>query len=305
MPAAPGEPGAIGFVEPQRAERNPDQPHREREQCQRNRQAAAASRAGSVGPRQRVRARLYAAFILRPALPARWLTPCNSSRSAWTIGRVQLGRARSGHCGHVTMGVEAAPAVKVADGRRSLVGIALVPRARRARDDAPARLPAGAAAGRPARPHGPLSGRARPRPFALAAALLRLSLGGDRQSRRRPAGHPPQQADGSRAGGEADRDPDPAADGCRVPVGCKRGAWAGAADCFFRAALHLRLSVPVRVRELHIVGGAGVPRLRPLASAGPAGANDGSKLLVRADLGRGILLPYLWLGTARADVLFG
>src|SRR5205085_1035882 len=77
----------------------------------------------------------------------------------------------------------------------------------------------------------------------------------------------------------------------RVSLGRARGAWAGAADGLLRAALHHRLSVPVRIREFHLVGGARVPRLRAVAAARPPRANGAAKLAVRADLADRLLLP--------------
>ena len=100
-------------------------------------------------------------------------------------------------------------------------------------------LSADPAAGRPARPYGPLSGRARPWHLALAPALLQFPLGADRQPRRRPAGHAARPVDRARAGGEADRSGHPPADRCRFPVGRARSASPSAAHRLFRDPLRL------------------------------------------------------------------
>ena len=180
-----------------------------------------------------------------------------------------------------------------------------MPDARRARDHDPARLSADPAARRPVRAYGPVSGRARPRSLAVATGLLRLSLGRDRQPRRRPSGDSARQADRPRMGGEGNRARDPAAYRRRLPVGRARGSRPGSADRILRAPLHLRLPVPVRLRELHLVGGAGVPGVRTLAEAGAARADRASRVAVRPDLARRLLLPHLRLGPARSDVLLG
>src|SRR6476661_407911 len=100
-----------------------------------------------------------------------------------------------------------------------MVGSALVPRARRNRDGGAFALSAGSAAGRSAWPYRPLPGRARPCALAVAAALLRLSLGAARDARRRCAGDAFRAAYRPRAGGEADRPRDPAADRRRLLLG--------------------------------------------------------------------------------------
>ena len=87
--------------------------------------------------------------------------------------------------------------------------------------------------------------------------------------------HPARPADRARARGEADRARDPAADRDRLPVGRARSARAGAADRFLRAAVHLRLSVPVRLREFRAFGGAGVSCLRSMAAAWAASSARG------------------------------
>ena len=110
---------------------------------------------------------------------------------------------------------------------------------------------------------------------------------------------------GLEAGSEADRDRDPAAHRCRFPLGSARSAWTYSADGFLRASIHLRLSFPVRVREFRIVGRPCLPGVRPVAEARPAGPHRRSRVAVRTDLARGLLLPHLRLGLARVDVLFG
>src|SRR5438270_3773546 len=172
-------------------------------------------------------------------------------------------------------------------------------------DGAPSPLPADPAIGRPARPYGPLPGRAGPWPFAVAAALLRLSLGRDRQPWSRPSGYPARQADRARAGGKADRFDDPAADRRRIFLGGARGPRKSAADRFSRSAVHLWLPVPVRLREFHSVGSACFPRLRSVAAVGKTRANEASRLAVRADFTADLLLSHVWLGTTRPDVLLG
>src|SRR4029079_12135095 len=70
----------------------------------------------------------------------------------------------------------------IAERAGPVVGVAAVPGACRVRNGAALVLSARPAAGRPVGPHGPLPRGARPRSFALAAAILRLPLGADRQS---------------------------------------------------------------------------------------------------------------------------
>ena len=150
---------------------------------------------------------------------------------------------------------------------------ALAAGARRAADDGALALSADPAAGRPVRPYGPLSGRARPRALAVAAAILQLPLGGDRQSRGRSAGMPLAPLIGLEPAVKLIVTADPAADRRRLPVGRARGSRARSADRLFRPAVHLRLSVPVRLRQFRAVDGVGVPRLRAVAAARAAGTN--------------------------------
>src|SRR6185503_17058375 len=138
-----------------------------------------------------------------------------------------------------------------------------------------------------------------------AVALLRLSLGSDRQPRRRPPGDPARQARRARAGGEVHRGADPAVDRSRILLGRARGARPSAADGLLRAALHLRLSVLVRLCELHPIRGARVRCLWPVAAARPARADEAPQLALRANLADRLLLPYLWLGASWPHVLFG
>ena len=114
---------------------------------------------------------------------------------------------------------------------------------------------------------------------------LRLRMGADRQSRHRPARPAAGAADRARAGGEADRHADPAADRRRPALGRARGPWPGAADRPVRPALRLQLSLPVRLRELRAGDGARAARLRPVAAAGAAGQAAAARRPVRADLG--------------------
>ena len=177
VPAPAGEPSAIGFVEPERAERDPDQPHGQREQCQPDRQAQRRLRAAPTRSPGADTRKADAAFMLRLALRPRWLTPCNPGPSAWTIrprpARTRAVRARRA----LTMGVEAAPAVERRTASRpwweSRWCLALVVLATML----PLAYPPGAAVGRPARPYGPLPGRARARPFAVAAAHITITIG--------------------------------------------------------------------------------------------------------------------------------
>src|SRR5918993_5536129 len=110
-----------------------------------------------------------------------------------------------------------------------------------------------AAASRPAPPHGPLPGRARPRHLALARALLRLRVARHRQLGGRPAHRALEQAVRARAGGQADRPGDPADDRRRFPVGRPRGPWPLATDRGVRPAVRLQPSVHVRLRQLRSV----------------------------------------------------
>ena len=178
----------------------------------------------------------------------------------------------------------------------SVVGVTAVPDARRAHDDGAAALSADPAAGGPVGAHGALPCRARSRALALAPAILQLSLGGDRQPWRRPARDPARQAVGPRAGGEVDRDRDSAAHRRGFPVGGKRSARANSADGLLRAPLHLRLSVPVRVRELRALGRFCLPGVRALAEAWASRTNGRPRVAVRSDLARGLLHPHLWVG---------
>ena len=85
----------------------------------------------------------------------------------------------------------------------------------------------------------------------------------------------------------------------------KGSARAGPADRVLRAAIHLRLSVPVRLREFRAFGRAGLSRLRSVAAAWAARAHAAQELAVRPDLARCVLRAHLRLGAARTDVLFG
>src|SRR5438270_988932 len=181
----------------------------------------------------------------------------------------------------------------------------MVHRARGFRDCVAAPLSACSAAGRPARPYGTLPGRARPQPLAVPAALLPLSLGGDRQPRGRSLSHPAREAARAGSGGEAGRAAHPAADRRRLPLGCARGTWQGAAHGLLRASVHLRISIPVRLREFRTVGRASVPGAWTLAASWPARKDRPQELAVRADLARRLFLPHLWLGAVGPDVLFG
>ena len=74
---------------------------------------------------------------------------------------------------------------------------------------------------------------------------------------------------------------------------------------FFALPFIYGYPVPVRLRELHAFGGAGVPGVRTLAEARAARAHRASRVAVRPDLARRLLLPHLRLGPARSDVLLG
>ena len=166
-------------------------------------------------------------------------------------------------------------------------------------------VPAGAAVGRLARPHGPLPGRTRCRALARSAALLQLSLASDRQSGGRLAGRALVEAGRAGNGGQADRDEHPAADRRRVPVGRAGGSSPPAADRVVGAAVRVRPSVPVRVRQLHAVDGARLPCLRAMAAARAAQSDRASRDPVRANLVPAVRLPHLRLGIARDPRLLG
>src|SRR5258708_3451191 len=126
----------------------------------------------------------------------------------------------------------------------------------------------------------------------MAAALLRLSLGRDRQ----PCGGCAVSGSGPAprpwGSSKTDRSRHPAADRRRFLVGCARSPRSGSADGLFRVAIHLRLPVPVRVRQFHAVGRAGIPCLWAVAAARPAPTGGCEELAVRAYLAWRFLLPF-------------
>ena len=132
-----------------------------------------------------------------------------------------------------------------------------------------------------------------------------LPLAADRQSRRRPAGRAAGQADRARAGDQAGRHVDPAADRGGHAVGRARGAQPPAADGRLRAAAGVRPSVHVRLRQFRAVDGAGAARVRAVAAARAAGQVEAARAAVRADQLHRLFRPYLRLGHARAAVLLG